>query len=403
MKSDLETKLSNLTPMQEQVKSGRYCKICNANCLTFDVVDFNKFCNQGNFYKFGLSGVDVEYLRCESCGFIFTDFFDDWNVDDFSKYIYNDDYQHVDPEYISARPERMAQWLFPAIGTRKDLRILDYGCGNGQMIETLRNQGCVGISGFDPVSYPHRPQGGFDLIFAFEVIEHSPTPIQTFTEILSFLDEGGCFVFSQTLQPENITSLRGSWWYLGPRNGHVSLFSGKTLSVLAEKFSLQLRRINETVFALSRGEPSSHIMNILERLGFSDSSQVLTLYSPKEADVNGQWNDLEVLEYRTYFRWTASELICWPAFSLMSAMLEVRIPVLNKISETFAEESYITVNGQRVDTYYDRNFITASISRWEPGSMCEIALHTPSPLCPRSINLGPDDRALGLAVPADCF
>ena len=39
-------------------------------------------------------------------------------------------------------------------------------------------------------------------------------------DMASFLAPGGAIVFSQPLQPADIETIRGAWWYVAPRNGH---------------------------------------------------------------------------------------------------------------------------------------------------------------------------------------
>jgi hypothetical protein len=64
------------------------CKVCDSPAAFFDVVDFNK--STGG-YAFGPSGINLAWHRCDSCGFLFTSFFDDWSPEDFRRFIYNDD------------------------------------------------------------------------------------------------------------------------------------------------------------------------------------------------------------------------------------------------------------------------------------------------------------------------
>ena len=110
--------LPRLDPMAATASSIA-CKICGRRAPFFDVVDFLK-CTAG--YPFGPSGILVAYHRCEACGFLFTPFFDNWTKRAFQQFIYNDDYMVVDPEYIGARPvrvaERFADLLAPARGSR---------------------------------------------------------------------------------------------------------------------------------------------------------------------------------------------------------------------------------------------------------------------------------------------
>src|SRR5438067_1688909 len=75
------------------------CKICSAPAPFFDIVDFNK--GAGCNYRYGPSGIPVIWHRCSACGFLFTPFFDDWTSEDFKRFIYNDDYDIIDPDYAS--------------------------------------------------------------------------------------------------------------------------------------------------------------------------------------------------------------------------------------------------------------------------------------------------------------
>jgi hypothetical protein len=102
------------------------CKVCDSPAAFFDVVDFNK--TTGG-YVFGPSGVSLPWHRCEHCGFLFTPFLDDWTPDDFRRFVYNDDYILLDPEYLSTRPRAMAGHLSQLLAGFEGARILDYGAG----------------------------------------------------------------------------------------------------------------------------------------------------------------------------------------------------------------------------------------------------------------------------------
>ena len=214
------------------------CKLCGAESPLFDRVDFNKFCNFGDYYSLGISGVSVDYRRCTSCGFLFTDFCDTWSTEDFHDLIYNDDYIKVDGDYVAARPTQFANAFADRFRGAKDARILDYGCGTGVFVQRMREHGFRGIDGYDPFTSPSRPHGRYDIITCFEVIEHSTDPPGILADMLGFMQPDGCIVLSQTLQPDDIMAIRGSWWYLAPRNGHVSTYTKEAFEILGRRYGM---------------------------------------------------------------------------------------------------------------------------------------------------------------------
>ena len=82
-------------------------------------VDLNKSCEDSKGRLFALSGIRVEYVRCEGCGFCFAPALCRWTLDEFSKRIYNDEYESVDPDYQIARPTRNADHLVRWFGARE--------------------------------------------------------------------------------------------------------------------------------------------------------------------------------------------------------------------------------------------------------------------------------------------
>ena len=203
-------KLSSLPPLTHELcgRVSESCRICGAPCLPFDVVDFNKFCSQSNFYLFGTSGIFVEYVRCTRCCFVFTVFFDSWSTHDFSRFIYNDDYIHVDGEYALARPSRDAETFARMFGSHANSRILDYGGGAGVFAAKLRTLGFSAVETYDPYTAPERPDGTFDILTCFEVLEHSPFPRATLQDMRALLRDDGFIIFSTGLQPTNINEIR---------------------------------------------------------------------------------------------------------------------------------------------------------------------------------------------------
>jgi hypothetical protein len=68
-------------------------------------------------------------------------------------------------------------------------------------------------------------------VTACEVVEHFTNPLESFQHVRSLARESFAF---QTAYYDPRTCGR-DWWYLGPANGHVSLYSEGALKVLAER------------------------------------------------------------------------------------------------------------------------------------------------------------------------
>jgi 2-polyprenyl-6-hydroxyphenyl methylase/3-demethylubiquinone-9 3-methyltransferase len=204
----------------------------------------------------------VGYYRCGACGFIFTTAFDQFTHEDFAKWIYNEQYALVDPDYAGARAEGNAQFISHLLGgdpANKSLRILDYGGGSGRLSELLRNAGYADTSCYDPFvpASSQRPEGQFDLILCFEVLEHSTDPKKAVSDILSMLREPAAIaVFSTLFQPPEIDQLRVGWWYIAPRNGHVSLFSRASMRALARALKFKFGSFTDGMHVLYRNPPA---------------------------------------------------------------------------------------------------------------------------------------------------
>jgi hypothetical protein len=220
----------SLTPVSAAPVS---CKICGEPAPVYGTVDFNRNCKIDGGIRLPPCGTLVRYRRCGACGFLFTDAFDRWSQDEFKTHIYNGGYAAVDPEYAEARPRNNATAVLALFGAHKEgRRVLDYGGGNDTFCAHLRAAGFPLAVTYDPFvpEFAKPPRGKFDLITCFETLEHMPNPIAGIGDIVAYLDEPGLVLFSTTLQPADFEQHGMGWWYIGPRNGHISLFSRSALA-----------------------------------------------------------------------------------------------------------------------------------------------------------------------------
>jgi hypothetical protein len=76
---------------------------------------------------------------------------------------------------------------------------------------------------------------------AWEVLEHTPTPIETLAEMHSWLAPGGSILLA-TCSTGIMQGRRDpAFWYLSPRNGHVCMYSDRSLDVLFSKFGMKVQ------------------------------------------------------------------------------------------------------------------------------------------------------------------
>lgn len=192
---------------------------------------------------------DCWYYQCDRCHFLFTDAID--HRPDHAT-LYDDTYwEHQDPDWYGRVSEtlRLCALANELLQTRLDrAEILDFGCGIGGFVEMGRRSLNLNVWGTDIIPpkvgkewfLPDLAGRKFDIITACEVIEHLPDPRGVFDVIRAHLKPRGVFAF-QTAQWDP-GSLGRDWWYLGPDNGHISLYSAEGLSHVFNEMGGKARR-----------------------------------------------------------------------------------------------------------------------------------------------------------------
>jgi 2-polyprenyl-6-hydroxyphenyl methylase/3-demethylubiquinone-9 3-methyltransferase len=231
------------------------CKCCGGVTCFFAGYDFSRTCEDQKGAVFARSGIDVPYYRCKSCGFVFTTYFDRWSKEAFAERIYNSEYILADPDFAAARPKYIAELLDGLLATvPPDVKILDYGGGEGKLIQELRLRGFENGESYDPFfSSGTRPDGLFELITAFEVAEHTAEPILLFQDALSFLAKDGVLLFTTALQSRKPDR---DWWYIAPRNGHISIHSYASLQRLAAAVGATCLSLDDSLHMFYRDQQS---------------------------------------------------------------------------------------------------------------------------------------------------
>ncbi|HEX4329714.1 MAG TPA: class I SAM-dependent methyltransferase [Burkholderiales bacterium] len=232
------------------------CKVCHAPAPYFGDADFSKAMTDLPRPEVGMP---VAYYRCESCFFLFTNAFDAWGQEEFLRHIYNDEYTEIDPDFVTNRPWSCAQVLSGLLQPRKGaIRLMDYGGGRGTFARRMTELGFPTAS-YDPFFKGEmEPRAGekFELINCREVIEHTPDPHAFVRDLLRFLADDGAVFLSTATQPPEIAGIGLDWKYAAPRNGHISLFSQRSLEMLWAEYGLKLGFFDANNQLAWRGAPA---------------------------------------------------------------------------------------------------------------------------------------------------
>ena len=187
-----------------------------------------------------LQKYSVSYFKCNFCGFMQTEE-PYWLQESYAEVINRSDVGIVDRNIKLAKMTRsIISRYFNA-----DAKFIDYGGGTGLFVRMMRDYGldfywrdlyCKNIFalGFEADSSSGLE---YELLTAFEVMEHLPEPVQ---EIERMLKMSGNILFTTLPLPAKTPKL-DKWWYYSLDYGqHISFYSVKSLSVLAERFHVKL-------------------------------------------------------------------------------------------------------------------------------------------------------------------
>ena len=241
-----------------QSEASHDCKVCGTAAPLFGVVDFNRTCG-ADPYPDGLTGLPVYWHRCRLCGLLFTPAFDQFSNAGWRDHIYNPHYYaELDPEYEVVRPTLNAEVVHAVCRAQwgRETLGIDYGGGNGALAKRLSATGLRFLT-HDPYGASDDTSGlvgRFNVLTSFEVLEHTIDPHQTFDDLLRF-GADRFIVIASTQCADGLVDEKSrlNWNYVAPRNGHVTVYSHRTLAELARRHQLDHLSVSRGLHLFGRG------------------------------------------------------------------------------------------------------------------------------------------------------
>ena len=225
-----------------------------------------------------LGKYDVAYYRCRDTGFIQTEE-PYWLKEAYPTPIADLDVGYVQRNlYMSRITAMVLDRCF-----NRGARFLDYGGGCGLFVRLMRDAGydflrtdpfCENLFApyfeFNPAQPSAEP---FELVSAFEVLEHLPDPCKEIGEMFRL---GDSILFSTEIQPDRPLNSPDDWQYFSPEHGqHVAFYTMKSLHFIAQKFNAHLHSNGASIHLLTRRQLPANPLTDLPVYQFPPGSLVL--------------------------------------------------------------------------------------------------------------------------------
>lgn len=199
------------------------CKICNEK--TYIIYD-EKF--------------DIDYYRCEVCGFIYEDpakhlqpLMEKEEYSSHNNSIEDEGYVNMFMKFIKA--------FEPYVGGKT---LLEFGSGPEPVFSELLRRKGYHVSSYDPYFLPDESylDKTYDVITSTEVFEHFSDPIGEFEKLTALINPQGILAIMTQFPKDDAHFLQ--WWYRRDKT-HISFFTIKSFEFLAKKYGYEIVFFNE--------------------------------------------------------------------------------------------------------------------------------------------------------------
>jgi len=133
--------------------------------------------------------------------------------------------------------------LDSSVKISKKSKILDYGCGSGQLLQLLKEKGFKDLQGYEPSKEAHsknvkyiKKLKKYDIIFMLDVLEHIKDEKKAISKISSLLNKGGTLILS-------VPAFMFLWSKHDEVNQHYRRYNKKILRKAFKNSPLKIRRL----------------------------------------------------------------------------------------------------------------------------------------------------------------
>lgn len=205
-----------------------------------------------------LNQYSVKYYKCTNCEFIQTET-PYWLTEAYESAI------NIEDTGIVQRNLLLAVQLTPFFLTMsKSAKFLDYGGGFGTFTRIMRD---LGFDAYweDPLcknllarGFEAKKKDLFQLVTALELFEHISNP----QKLLKMLLKRSDIILFSTQTHDKVTDI-ANWWYMGYSHGqHISLYSKKSIELLASLNSAHAASIGSNIHVISK-KPLNRLQKVL--------------------------------------------------------------------------------------------------------------------------------------------
>lgn len=184
--------------------------------------------------------------------------------------------------YLSGSP--LPEWLLRA-NMHIDSKILDLGCGSGQLLLFLQSEGFSNLTGYDPliatdIHYDTSPSvhvyrrgieecaDVFDAVFLHHSLEHIWDPCRIFESLSKCVVAGGLLLIRTPIATSYAWRHYGTNWVQLDAPRHLCIHSPKSIALLASRggFGIELVEYDSSAFQFWGSEQYVHDIPLYDPL-----------------------------------------------------------------------------------------------------------------------------------------